>query len=151
MKLTTGYEIFQLINKLDENKAKNQIDIPTKFIKLANNHLSPILSILFNRCVHLGVYPDPLKIAQVIPIYKEGVKTDCSNYRPISILCQFNKVYEKLIYSRLINFLNKNDIRSREQYGFRKKSSTANAIYDVIEEKLKNLDKNNFTCALYLD
>ena len=151
MKLTTGDEIFQLINKLDENKAKNLIDIPTKFIKLANNLLSPILSVLFNRCVHQGVYPDPLKIAQVIPIYKEGVKTDCSNYRPISILCQFNKVYEKLMYSRLINFFNKNDILSREQYGFRKKSSTAYAIYDVIEEKLKNLDKNNFTCALYLD
>ena len=60
-------------------------------------------------------------------------------------------MYEKLIYSRLIDFLGKNNILSPEQYGFRKKTSTAHAIYDVIEEKLKNLDKNNFTCALYLD
>ena len=67
MKFTTGNEVFQQIDKLDENKATHQVDTPTKFIKLANCLLSPVLSSLFNRCVNLGVYPDPLKIAQVIP------------------------------------------------------------------------------------
>ena len=107
MKLTASHEIFQLIDKLDENKAPHQTDTPTKFIKSANYLLSPVLSTLFNRCVNLGVYPNPLKIAQVIPIHKKGIKTECSNFRPISILYQFNKVYEKLIHSRLINFLEK--------------------------------------------
>ena len=62
-----------------------------------------------------------------------------------------NKVFEKLIHTRMYRFLQKNKILNPNQYGFRKKCSTAFAIYDLIENKLKNLDENLFTCALYVD
>ena len=92
-----------------------------------------------------------MKIAKVIPLYKEGPKDECSNYRPISLLMHVNKVFEKLIHSRLYSFLQKNKVLNGNQYGFRKNSSTAFAIYDLIENKLKNLDEKNITCALYVD
>ena len=99
-----------------------------------------------------GCYPDQLKIAHVIPIYKKkGKKDECPSYRPISLLGNINRIFEKIIYKRLYNFFNKYNILNFNQYGFRKNHSTAMAIYDILESKLSNLDKNKVSCAIYLD
>ena len=110
-----------------------------------------ILACIFNYCILLGAYPSLLKVAKVIPLYKKGPKDECSNYRPISLLMHINKIFEKLIHTRMYSFLQKNKILNPNQYGFRKNNSTAFAIYDLIENKLKNLDENLYTCALYVD
>ena len=70
---------------LNERKCSRNEDAPTKIIKISANISSPILSDIFNLCVQKGVFPDLMKIAQIIPIHKKGDKEDCSNYRPISI------------------------------------------------------------------
>ena len=75
------------INALKNNKAIRIMDVETKFIK-SKNILSPVLSDLFNVCIAQGVFPDCLKMAEVIPIFKKGDHNLATNYRPISILSQ---------------------------------------------------------------
>ena len=144
-------EISKLIHSLDEHKSSRDDDIPVKFLKLSCPVIAPVLADIFNRCILLGVYPSLLKTAKVIPLYKKGQLDERSNYRPISLLMHLNKIFEKVIHQRLYNFLRKFDVLDRNQYGFRKKHSTASAIYDLIENKLKNLDGNLNICALYMD
>jgi hypothetical protein len=78
-----------------------------------------------------GIFPTQLKYCQIIPIFKKGSKTDISNYRPISLLASFSKVFEKVIYKRL-HYIKGNNILTKEQYGFRKNSSTEIASHNLI-------------------
>ena len=94
-------EVCHLINQLKEKKAKRASDIETKFIKYANRVVSYFVSDIFNRCLTEGVYPGLLKVAEVIPIFKKGDRDKTTNYRPISLLSQLNKVFEKLLYTRI--------------------------------------------------
>ena len=72
-------------------------------------------------------------------------------YRPIRLLSQYNKIFEKIINKRLYNYLEKFKILTQHQYDFRKNNSTALAIYDLIENLLKSKDSGKITCALFLD
>jgi len=84
-------EVQTLISKLDEKKAIRHGDITTKFLKLSNSVVTPFLTHIFNRCMTEGIYPNYLKEAQIVLLHKSGDSTICSNYRPISLLPQFNK------------------------------------------------------------
>ena len=92
--------------------------IGTKTLKFNINHISILISKIFNSIVQTGIYPKKLKIAQVIPIFKSGNHKDVSNYRPISTLNCVNIVIEKLLFSRINSFLNQNNIIADTQYGF---------------------------------
>ena len=105
LSLCSSQEVFDLIKKLENKKAKRTLDTETKFIKYANPVLSVYLSELFSLFVKKGTYPDPLKIAEVIPTFKKGDHSKTTNYHPISILSQFNKIFEKLLYVYLFVFL----------------------------------------------
>ena len=71
------------------------------FIKYANPVISKILSDMYNVCLSEGTYPDLLKIAKVVSIFKKGERNKMTNYRPISLFSQFNKTFEKLLYIRI--------------------------------------------------
>ena len=115
-------EINTAICNLKNSNSTGYDDFTTKFVKLSSSILAPALIKIFNLSVHTGIYPDNLKMAKVIPIFKKGDPTSVNNYRPISILSPINKIFEKIIYSRLINFIEKYQILYKYQYGFRKKS-----------------------------
>ena len=148
---TTSDEVETVINALKNNKAIRIMDVETKFIKLSKNILSPVLSDLFNVCIAQGVFPDCLKIAEVIPIFKKGDHNLATNYRPISILSQFDKIFEKLIYIRISSYLEKYDLLSKNQFGFRENSSTNFAIAHIHDNILRNFDLGLHTCCIFLD
>ena len=83
---------------------------------------------IINRSLTTGVFPDNLKRARVTPIPKEGDKCNLSNYRPISVLPVFGKVFEKVAYTQLYDYLENNSILHKQQYGFRAKKSTTQAF-----------------------
>ena len=112
-------DVNMIINNLLVSKSNRQNDIPTHILKLCKNSLSPFLVQIFNLCIREGTYPQSLKCAQVVPIYKGGPKDLCTNYRPIYLLSPINKIFEKLIYSRLHTYLEQNSMLSSHQYGFR--------------------------------
>ena len=70
------------------------------------NLLAPILLTIFNKCINIGYYPTAMKVAKVVPIYKHRDKDSVDNYRPISILSQFNQLFERLLSNRLLDLFN---------------------------------------------
>ena len=135
----TAEEIRSLIKELENGKSS---DIPIKLIKFASPIICPHLERIFNKCMREGVFPEELKIGRVGPVYKmKGDKELMENYRPVSILPIFGKLFEKIIYSRLYSFLSSQDIITDNQYGFRKSHSTSHALnYSIsyIQQQLKN-------------
>ena len=97
-----------------------------------------------NKLLLKGIFPTRLKFSQIIPILKKGKKSEISNYRPISLLTSFSKIFEKIIFNRLHNHVNTNNILAQEQYGFRTNSSTEIASYNIINNILGALN-NKFT------
>ena len=99
----------------------------------------------------MGLFPNSLKIAKVVPIYKSGDKRNPSNYRSISILSRFSKIFEKLIFTRLDSFICKHSILASNQYGFRGESFTMHAVTDVITAAYDNISANLHTGLVFLD
>ena len=97
------------------------------------------------------MFPDKLKLAKVIPLFKNGVRTLVKNYRPVSILPIFDKILEKLVNKQLTNFLEKNKILSNFQYGFQKNRSTSLAVVDVVSKITKPLENKKIPCCIFLD
>ena len=107
--------------------------------------------IIFNKSFQEGCFPEILKIAKVIPVHKGDVTTDPGNYRPISLLSVFDKLLEKVMLNRLLQFLNKNDTLYKYQFGFRKNHATSNALAEVIDHIYKSLDEGNYVFGIYID
>ena len=147
----TEDEIMNEINKLKQNKSPGQDEFTAKFLKISSNMIAPILCEIFNLSIKTGEYPDPLKIAKVIPIFKKGDPSLASNYRPISVLSCINKIYEKILFIRLYNFLEKYNILYEFQFGFRQGHSTEHALVEIIDKIKQAIDNNELTCGLFLD
>ena len=95
--------------------------------------------------------PDILKISRITPVDKGGETTDPSNYRPISTLYSFAQIFEKLVYSQVLNYLEKHNILNKFQFGFRKGRSTEYAIVELTDNLKKAIDQNLYTCGVFLD
>ena len=138
------------INQLNNNKSTNYYS--SKIIKLVVDIVSPILLKLFNSCYKDGYFPNELKVAKVIPIYKNrGDITKLNNYRPISMLPTFSKLFEKLIHKHTLSYLNQHDILNSSQFGFRAGHSTLHALINATENVYKALDQKHFTLGIFLD
>jgi len=98
-----------------------------------------------------GTFPDRLKYSEIKPIYKKGDKTQITNYRPISLLPVFSKIFEKVLYKRLYNHLSSNNILVKEQFGFRCNTSTGLAIYTLINNILLSLNTKTLVGGLFYD
>ena len=131
------------ITKLDPKKSMGHDEIPPKIIKWAPSLFAPILEVLYNKCIDTGYYPSNFKVAKVTPIHKKGDQNDVNNYRPISVLTQFNQIFERLLSKRLLDFFDKFNIITKKQFGFLKKHCTEHAILDLKEYILSKLE--NFT------
>ena len=90
-------------------------------------------------------------MARVVPLHKGGAKSNPTNYRPISLLPQFGKLFEKIIKVRLTDFLDNNNIITEQQFGFREGHSTELATTNIHNTLLQNLDNNLITCTVFLD
>ena len=144
-------EVIKAIHSLKNSNSTGYDDFTTKFVKLSSTILAPALVKIFNLSIHTGVYPDSLKMAKVIPIFKKGDPSSVNNYRPISILSPINKIFEKIIYSRLISFIEKYQILYKYQYGFRKNHSTEHALIELVDQIRLNMDKKLMTCGIFID
>ena len=111
----------------------------------------PPLGFIYNLSLSTGIFPSSLKIAKTIPIFKKGVHTDIGNYRPISLLTSFSKIFESLVASRLTSFLLKFNILYDYQFGFRSKYSTKLALLNSIDDVLKAQDNKEIVCGIFFD
>ena len=148
---TNTAEIISTVRNLKNSNSTGHDEISPKFIKLSLPILAPALVKIFNLSLTSGIYPDKLKIAKVIPIFKKGAPSSVNNYRPISILSTINKIFEKLLYSRLINYIDKFQLLYKYQYGFRKNHSTDHALIELVDQIRFSIDKNQMTGGIFVD
>jgi len=125
----------------------------SRILKISAPYVLSLLTYIFNKVLSTGVFPERLKFSEVRPLFKKGDITEFSNYRPISLLTSFSKIIEKIIFKRLHNYLNDNNILVGDQYGFREKLSTKTAIYTLLNNVLSSFDRRNLVggglCATY--
>ena len=120
-------------------------------IKETIDVLAAPLSHICNLSFERGVFPDKLKIAKILPVFKSDDPSLFSNYRPISILPCLSKVFEKLFYLRLSGFLTKFNILNHHQYGFRPHHSTAMAILELVNNIYGGFENNQYTVGVFID
>lgn len=149
---TSPIEVQNLINSLSNSKSTGPHSIPVKILKLLIQDISKHLTDLFNLSFSTGVFPSILKTSKVVPIFKnKGSPTDVSNYRPISLLSNLDKLIEKLISKRLVEFLDNHQLISKHQFGFRSKHSTEHALLSLTETIRRSLDSGQFSCGVFID
>lgn len=107
-------------------------NIPVKLLKKCASIIKTPLAHIINQILQTGKYPQRLKEAMVKPIYKKGSKENIDNYRPISLLSNVNKIFKRIIFDKLMQFFEANNILLKQQYGFRQGKSTLNAIYQAL-------------------
>ena len=118
---------------LDHTKASQENDIPVKLLKANADIICGIIVADFNNnLIDKGLFPESLKTANVTPVFKKDSRTDKTNYRPVSILPNLSKVYERLIYNQLSNFF-ENKL-SKFQCGFRKGYNAQDCLLVMIEK-----------------
>jgi len=135
-----------------KNKSSAGIDgIPDYIVKLCIELLKVPLTNIYNASLELGTFPDKLKIAKVIPVHKKGDTRDINNYRPIALLSIFSKLLEKLVYNRLIAFVEGNGVLTEDQLGFRTKRSTETALEAFTKSVQEAIENKINPIGIFLD
>jgi len=147
---STAMNVCEIVKRLP-NKSCDFDSIPVFILKQCVDIVSRAISDLFNKSVTDGVFPGCFKIAKVIPVHKGGDRKLVSNYRPISILPAMSKVFEKLMFDRLGGFLNECGLLTAHQFGFRKGSSTSDAIVEFLDSAYDSFSNKQFFISIFLD
>ena len=147
----TKLEIEDIIDSLNSSKASGPFSIPIKLLKLLRSIVSDPICLLINDSFLTGQFPDKLKLAKTIPLHKKGSTLNMNNYRPISLLSVFSKIYEKIMYARQYQFLEKSELFYSLQFGFRAKHSTNHALISITETIKESIDNNKLGCGVFLD
>ena len=140
-----------LLLKVDIARATGLDQISNKVLKLAAPIIYRQLTDLFNLSVKSGVFPVDWKLAKVSPIYKTGERIDPNNYRPISVLSTIARIFEKVIYEQLYDYLSRKNILDPRQSGFRSLHSTVTALLDLTNQWCFNIDRGLINGVLFLD
>ena len=147
---TSAKEINKIIHSLKDTNSSGY-EISTKIIKISKPFIiSPLINIC-NKMLAQGIYHERLKFSLIKPIYKRGDKSSPFNYRPISLLPVFSKIFEKVIHKRLFDHLNSNVTLNEHQYGFRSEVSTENASYILLNEILTALNNKQMVGGIFCD
>ena len=144
----TGYEVKQIILEMQNGKSS---DFPISVIKKSSDIISPILAHHYNHLIKIGKFPDLLKVGRITPIYKKEDEQLLQNYRPVSTLPIFGKIFEKIIYERLYKFFVSQGILYEKQFGFRKNHSTNHALNYSISHIKSQLKKGNHVLGIFVD
>ena len=148
---TNEHEVTKIFHQLKNKTSTGPYGVSNKMVKLASSAIIPPITKLITRCFVDEQFPSSLKIAKVIPIYKDGESNLFENYRPISLLPPIAKVIERIIYNRMNEYIEKFDLLSANHFGFRKKHRTVDSIARVIEDIRESLDKKVPSCCVFFD
>ena len=144
-------EIKETVLKLNSNKSVGLNSLPIKILKSHIDSLAKALAAIINISFKEGKFPTALLLAKVTPVFKKDDPQLGSNYRPISVLSIFSKIYEKCMYTRLYSFLEKHNLLFNKQFGFHSGYSANHAIISLIELINKYLENGNFVCGIFID
>ena len=148
---TTSSIVFTHLNRLSKTKSTGLDNISVKLIRECADIISGPLCDLFNKSLMSGIFPDDWKCARVIPLFKQDKSFDLNNYRPISVISVVAKVFERIVYDQLYNFLGNEGIISKQQSGFRSLHSTVSALLEATDSWAFNIDRGHVNAVVFLD
>ena len=151
LNLATQEEIVDIACKFPAGKSSGCDNIPMSIIKRSIGSISSPLTHIVNLSIIHGIVPNELKIARVVPIFKSCDKALFSNYRPISVLPCFSKFLERIIYNRIINYLNDFNVLCDNQCGFRKNCSPSLALIDLCDKISSAFDRREHAIGVFFD
>ena len=148
---TSPIEIKSIIDKLKPKTSKGYDHISPKLIKSNEFIIAELLMHIANLSFTQGIFPNDMKVAKVIPIFKDKDNRIISNYRPISLLPSFSKIFERLVYNRVYKYLKINSLLTSSQFGFQKNVSTEFAILELQNRLISKMSKNEWCIGVFLD
>ena len=143
--------IDKIINDILAKNSSGPAGISTKLLKLVKHDLISPLTNIVNQTLSTGIFPDKLKIAKVIPIYKKGDSLLAENYRPIFLLSSLSEIFKKVMLIQIKQYLEEHNSLYKSQYGFRENHSTEYAALELIDHIFNNLDNGKVPFSIFLD
>lgn len=147
----SNQEVESAVKTLRNGKSSGIDGFGSDLLKVVYPTIKDVLTFLINLSFTTGTFPEKLKVAVVVPIFKKGVATECSNFRPISLVSVFSKVYEKIMKKRMLDFLNKTRFFSLNQFGFRLGLSTEVALLSFMDKVNNGLNDGKYVSGLFID
>ncbi|KAL3613152.1 hypothetical protein CASFOL_042999 [Castilleja foliolosa] len=147
----TVAEVLKELRTLKNTSAVGHDEISTRILKVTSKWIALPLSHIINLSLESGTFPLDLKLSIIKPLYKKGEKEKLDNYRPIALIPVLAKLFERVIFVRLISFSDKYNILVNEQNGFRRERSTELAIYQLMLPIHESIDKRTDICTIFTD
>ena len=149
--MATTDSVQKIINQLAPKSSSGHDDVSTLLLKNISSVIVPSLTVIINQSLCSGIFPDRLKLAKVIPLFKKGDPHILDNYRPISLLPAISKVFEKVVYKQVYQYFKTNKLFYNSQYGFRDEHSTELASLEFIDIIHQHLDSGKIPISVFLD
>jgi hypothetical protein len=151
IRATDASEVKAIVKRIESKKSCGYDDLPITIVKSNIDLLAEPLASFYNKCIDQGIFPEQLKIAKIVPLYKKGLKSEPKNYRPISLLPTLSKIFEKIIKIRLTSHLINNHIIHERQFAYQRSIGTSEAIDTIIEDITIKLNANLKVAGVFLD
>lgn len=147
----SAYEVAEAVKNLKDSNCTDIYGINSRILKETIDLILLPLTILINACISEGHFPDVLKVAKVLPLFKKGDINTIDNYRPISIIPIFAKILEIILKKRLVNYLETYNILNCCQFGFRNKCSTTKAVFKIVSDIVEGLEDGKHVAVSLCD
>lgn len=144
-------QLEKVIMSFENKYSTGYDDVPMAIIKFVKSQLIKPLVHLINSSIISGIFPDKLKIAKIKPLLKSNDSNDVSNYRPLSLLPTFSKIFERVMANQLTDFLENNNLLDKEQHGFRAGKSVISAGADFLESIVNSIDDGSKSVGIFMD
>ena len=148
---TNPTDVSKIINKMKPKSSAGYDNISSKLLIQIGDIIACPLSIIINQSLCTGIFPKKLKLAKVIPLYKKDDEKSFGNYRPISLLSSFSKIFERIVFNQLYDYLIEHDLLYQSQYGFRRFHSTELAALELTDRIRQQIDQKKVPFSVFLD
>ena len=145
-----SHRVHKIINSL-KNGAAGYDELSATILKMISSSITSPLAYFCNLSFDQGVFSKELKLANVIPLYKADDPCSFNNYRPISLLCVLTKVFEKVMYNRLVEYLDMLNILNDKQFGFRGLLWSCMALMALMDKLIDSLEIGEYVFGIFLD
>lgn len=147
-----SFIVSSLITKLSSESSCDVLGFDARLLHLSNDFITPVITLIVNASLFHGTLPPDWKFSRVTPVYKgKGAKSECTNYRPISVISHIGKIVEKIIQKQLLTYLISHDLINIDQSAFRPRHSTQTALHRVVDTWLENISDGLMTGVCFFD
>ena len=149
--LITIQESQKVVDSLKSKTSSGHDNLSVSLLKYIAPLIIKPITLVINQSLTTGIFPQKLKIAKVLPLFKKGDDSIMGNYRPISLLSSISKWFEKVVFNQIYDYFTKNKLFFPNQYGFRKKHSTDMAAVELIDRAMHQIDQGKCALSVFMD